>query len=197
MSDKWKEFETWETSAAKIKQTLLGLFMENADTLAEMMCEAIEDCGSPIERLLLWSMVQRFWPYFFGISFGGETSLNSFGCAEVVTIIPQAKIDRFRVDFLVEFPMGDKASKVIVECDGHDYHERTKEQAAKDKSRDRALKMLGYDVLRFTGSEIWADPIKCATEVEDCLRVRCGYGKMSESPGRWLRMDWKSNEPQA
>lgn len=53
----------------------------------------------------------------------------------------------------------------IVECDGHDYHERTKEQAARDRSRDRAFQSIGIPVFRFTGSEIHEDATKCAREV--------------------------------
>lgn len=67
----------------------------------------------------------------------------------------------YRLDFAVD-PEG---SKIAIECDGHEFHERTKEQAARDKSRDRALQAAGWRVLRFTGSEIFADPGKCASEV--------------------------------
>ena len=52
-----------------------------------------------------------------------------------------------------------------MECDGHDFHERTKAQAAHDKTRDRALQARGLKVLRYTGSEIWADPFGCALDV--------------------------------
>lgn len=79
----------------------------------------------------------------------------------------QAEIDTYRVDFLVEYrdqPISETFSRVVVECDGHDYHERTKQQAKRDKSRDRRLSALGYTVVRFTGSEIWADPFACAKE---------------------------------
>jgi hypothetical protein len=55
--------------------------------------------------------------------------------------------------------------KLIVECDGHDFHERTKAQAAKDRSRDRAACLGGIEVLRFTGSELWNDPWKCAGQI--------------------------------
>lgn len=58
----------------------------------------------------------------------------------------------------------------IVECDGHDFHERTKEQAKRDRSRDRAFQSAGIPVFRFTGSEIYADSLKCAREVEIFLR---------------------------
>jgi very-short-patch-repair endonuclease len=55
--------------------------------------------------------------------------------------------------------------RVVVECDDHEYHERTKQQAIRDKTRDRAFQAQGFQVLRFTGSEIWRDALKCAAEV--------------------------------
>lgn len=58
---------------------------------------------------------------------------------------------------------------VAIECDGHDYHERTKEQAARDKSRDRTLVRDGWRVLRFTGSEIHNYPRECVEEIRDLL----------------------------
>lgn len=44
---------------------------------------------------------------------------------------------------------------LAVECDGHDFHEKTKEQARRDKSRDRILISHGIHTIRFTGSEIF------------------------------------------
>lgn len=61
--------------------------------------------------------------------------------------------------------VAQEISYLVVECDGHDYHERTKEQAAKDRSRDRNLQMSGYTVFRFTGYEIYRAPLKCAKQV--------------------------------
>jgi very-short-patch-repair endonuclease len=42
--------------------------------------------------------------------------------------------------------------KIVVECDGHDFHEKTKGQVARDKSRVRDLEIAGWRVLRFPGS---------------------------------------------
>ena len=68
-----------------------------------------------------------------------------------------------------ECPGGiERSSKLIVECDGYEFHDRTKQQAQRDKSRDRDLQSLGVPVF-FTGSEIWADPFKCATAALDQL----------------------------
>ena len=76
-------------------------------------------------------------------------------------IFPQVEIGEHRVDFLVVHNGGG----LVVECDGHDFHEKTKEQAAKDKARDRALQEYDLKVFHYTGSEIWRDPVKCAREV--------------------------------
>jgi hypothetical protein len=62
-----------------------------------------------------------------------------------------------------------KTPILIVECDGHDFHERTKEQARRDRSRDRYMTSLGFRVLRFTGSEIHRDAEACAQEISDQL----------------------------
>lgn len=95
-------------------------------------------------------------------------------------VLPQAQIGGWRADFLIcaTNDSGDRKPawrKAIVECDGHDFHERTKEQAAKDRSRDREAQMQGYHILRFTGSELWRDPWGCAEKVcEWAFRVQFG-----------------------
>lgn len=80
----------------------------------------------------------------------------------------------YRADFLLVVNNSDesKLKKMIVECDGHEFHERTKEQAARDKGRDREFTTAGYTVMRFTGSEITRDAIACAKQ---CLRFLAGW----------------------
>lgn len=82
-------------------------------------------------------------------------------------VYPQTKIGPYRVDFLCEHNKNLSRRSVVVEVDGHDWHERTKEQASRDKRRDRALTGAGLTVVRFTGSDVYHDPLKCATEVYD------------------------------
>ena len=98
-----------------------------------------------------------------------------------VVIAPQYQIERHRVDFaLIVNIVANEEIKIVVECDGHDFHEKTKEQAARDKSRERDLQVAGWKVLRFTGSEIWRDHKACArhaaklvtNEIEAQLRRR-------------------------
>lgn len=79
----------------------------------------------------------------------------------------QVVIGRYTADILVSVwvPSQSGPLYIVVECDGHEFHERTKQQAAHDKKRDRALQRLGYPVLRFTGSEIWKSPTRAAVEL--------------------------------
>jgi len=94
--------------------------------------------------------------------------------AEPTLIVrPQAQLEGWRVDFLVhayDFARhgGRKSWKpLIVECDGHDFHERTKEQAARDRARDRKFQLRDFGVMRFTGAEIYRDPWACAAQITD------------------------------
>ena len=57
----------------------------------------------------------------------------------------------------------------MVEVDGHAFHERTREQAIRDRRRDRNLLREGFRVIRFTGSEVFGNPSGCAKEVDGLL----------------------------
>lgn len=138
-------------------------------------------CESPIERMFALALQavsesEYVGEWFYVIGDGDLKEAEKHHSS--IAIEPQVVIDKYRVDFLIRrygvivkynketgpYLEGFK-KQIIVECDGHDFHERTKEQAAKDRSKDRKLQSLGYKIYRFTGSEIWRDPIKCATEL--------------------------------
>lgn len=129
---------------------------------------------SPIEDMLLgamlwmkldWSGLPKFDP------FQGPAEHKDSGPAKTLEfwITSQAKVAGFKVDFLVWFRLKNAVGGVAVECDGHAFHEKTKEQAASDKKRDRAIVTAGFPVLRFTGSEIYRDVVGCAEQVKDTL----------------------------
>lgn len=80
---------------------------------------------------------------------------------------PQAEIGDYRVDFEL---VNNYGKKIVIECDGHDFHQKTKEQVKKDNQRERDLKKLGYEVVRFSGSEIFEDAEKCVQELLDIMR---------------------------
>lgn len=95
--------------------------------------------------------------------------------AAEISVFQQEPIDRFHVDFSVHY----RDLRLAIELDGHEFHERTKEQAARDKSRDRKLTELGYRVVRFTGSEVWKDPVDCCWQVHKIIDA-VGQGGMTE-----------------
>lgn len=141
-------------------------------------------CQSPIEQLFLidllrYSQFYKIWirknepptPPMLGFRMAGWGPAT--GNVRVL-VYPQCKINldsvstlsdprTYRVDFLIEvaeeLSMTDEEEIffLVVELDGHDFHERTKEQAQRDKERDRNLTRAGYKVMRFTGSEVYAN----------------------------------------
>lgn len=102
---------------------------------------ALSNTDSPIEALVYYEMLVWAQSEHCGRCGGPK-------------VTPQKQIDKYRVDFLIEW----KGKNIIIECDGHDFHEKTKQQASKDKKRDRELSGLGYEIRRYTGSEIYKDP---------------------------------------
>lgn len=104
-------------------------------------------------------------------------------------IEPQAPVASYRADFLLVYrglrllrtvdengEMQDTLvpfyARAVVECDSHEWHERTRAQAEHDRRRDREMQALGYLVLRFTWSAIMANPHKVAVEAIQTLIVQ-------------------------
>lgn len=76
-----------------------------------------------------------------------------------VEIIAQAPVGKYHADFLIRVALAEGGYVFgALECDGHDHHNLTKAQAKHDRQRDRFFQEHGIIVLRYTGSEIWADP---------------------------------------
>lgn len=87
-----------------------------------------------------------------------------------IYLTPQQSVGSYTIDFelMAEGFVGD-IIRLAIEIDGHDFHEKTKEQARYDKRRDREIAMNNYIILRFTGSEIYTNSIKCVQEVMTIL----------------------------
>lgn len=59
--------------------------------------------------------------------------------------------------------------KIAIELDGHEFHERTKEQVTYRNQRDRALQSAGWKVLHVSGSELYRDPVNCVFSVMEMV----------------------------
>jgi very-short-patch-repair endonuclease len=164
----------------KVSDTRVEDFIEEVAESEKIRCLEYLDmlhrkCESPIEILLVTALWRASKIEDFSIDFlpGGDTIPKEPYYDEAAFVYQQVKIGDYRADFLIHdasLPVDIAPPRImVVECDGHDYHERTKEQARRDKRRDRYFQSRGFKVLRFTGSEIWADPDKCADEIIEQL----------------------------
>jgi very-short-patch-repair endonuclease len=151
-------------------------------------------CESPIEKLLRAAFIAyEIYPTNWinlkymdrqGLKFDEVQKIDfRFFDHWMCLVFPQVVIDNYRVDFLAVAGVDPgterfKQHYLAIECDGHEFHEKTKEQAARDKARDRHLTLKHIPVMRFTGSEIWRDPDKCRWEALD-------YFEEHFMPGQW------------
>lgn len=163
--------------------TLAHNYINKASEHLEMLFSEVE---SPIEEAMLCALCTSAHEHVDNVRYKRRNFI--FGDfndqTDLLLIEPQAKLGEYRADFLLTYTcmvpdpeserklkdgtsiygVKDATFQLIVECDGHDFHDRTKEQASKDRKRDRDLKKLGFEVFRYTGSDIWKNPISCASE---------------------------------
>jgi len=147
-----------------------------ASELSSSASDALKRCQSPIEQLFLATLAMQTperGDLFHRIKIcreDADTEVMAWVDRQqepVFFLHQQMKVAKFRLDFALIHG----TRRVAVECDGHDFHEKTKEQAARDKKRDRELTADGWRVLRFTGSEIHRDADRCAGEVVSLLPI--------------------------
>lgn len=132
----------------------------------------IEGCKSPIEEL-------------FRFTFELMQTAHYAKGEQYYFLTPQEEIrangHTYYADFLFDTIYQDdgkgtfdncKRVKIIFECDGHDFHEKTKEQVARGNERDMNLKLEGYEVIHFSGSQIYNDPIACASDAYKFISKR-------------------------
>lgn len=130
--------------------------------------EAMCGCESPIEQLLTVALVRILDNYYFELR-----DLDVYGVVNQAEIVSDGKTYRVDMSIAVENKITHKMNRFVIECDGHEFHEKSKSQAAKDKARERALTKEGRTVIRFSGSEIYKSPGACAMEVRDIITKRC------------------------
>lgn len=116
---------------------------------------------SPLERKLFLELKRAniyFQPQYplnwYGerISIDGKSYHNpKNNFKEVLTV----------VDFFIE----KSGNRLCVYTDGHTYHERTEEQAQRDRNIDRKLQELGFQVLRYTGKDVNDDITRIINDI--------------------------------
>lgn len=154
--------------AARFDKTIIdylqGKTLELIGVENEMNADYLERCQSPIEQLLFLALTDHF------------KNLNAFFPDLDYFIEPQFEIEngenKYRADFLLRIAdyAKEKNHLFVIECDGHDFHEKTKEQIRNDRSRERIFLKKGFTVIRFSGSEIFESPDGCAFEVWEIMK---------------------------
>ena len=139
---------------------------ENLTALIMGWCDDYSSCNSPIEKILflafrLVEVIRR-----------NELCDKS----EAISILPQMEIDtgnkKYYVDLYFVIESWLENVGVVVECDGHEFHHKTKKQVEHDNEREYEIKKCGYDILRISGSQIYNDPFKCANDIFDYLLLK-------------------------
>ena len=166
------ENEEWNLKDNVCSNIYHDLLCETGDFQYNLAYSLI-DCESPIEQLLAVSLER--------INLLGFYHYNPF--IDVIAIDKQQEIrinkkTIYRVDFLITVHYKNQGMKgFVIECDGHEFHQKTKEQVEKDNQRTRDLQMKGFEVVRFSGTEIWHRSYKCACEIRGLILSKCEYKK--------------------
>lgn len=141
----------------QIDAVLASVAKDNSEVLrdAVFMHMRKTGSGSPIEVLFAawWIAIQNFERMPFGV--GGLPFV----------LVPQVPVDggRYRLDFQIQSTDPGRYDGIRVatfpllgvELDGHDFHERTKEQVIHRNTRDRDLQRDGWRIFHVSGSELY------------------------------------------
>lgn len=144
-------------------RTIYSLVCDKEFSKLEILVKVLNfpmECESPIEQILLFclNVYEIVYDYHFIYFYAQE---------EVI-----ANGNNYRIDIFFDDDLCGRCSgyKLAIECDGHEFHKATKEQVARDNERDFNLKKAGYEVIHFSGSQLYKEPYECAERVFDYIR---------------------------
>lgn len=141
----------------------------------------LQRCESPLERALLEAFLHGEDRFCVSLACTPRAAAGGFetgswvdGSFDCIDLFVQHELRIEERSVRLDFALVGRGVRLAIEVDGHDFHERTKEQAERDRSRDRALQRAGWTVLRFTGREVNRDAARCVAEVLDGVRSALG-----------------------
>ncbi len=167
------------TEMELIEREIRATIEAEEEHLRIIIANAVQGCESPIERVIMAALVAKNYGDLAGdkaiIYSRGRTYAECRPAFDGLHIWAQVACDGYRLDFLaMDVFDGVIQRHTVIEVDGHDYHERTRRQASHDKRRDRHFTKKGWQVLRYTGSDVWRAPSECAWEI---LQTARGLGE--------------------
>ncbi|MDP4163365.1 MAG: DUF559 domain-containing protein [Bacillota bacterium] len=174
MAKKDRFIEHIQPIAEKVKGNLTPNVLKEINEMMRRkelyLLYSLNECESPIEQLYCLHLINSIEWY--------QSDFREIDSHSKIRVLIQKDVEfkhkKYRPDFIILCYALGKEFKFAIECDGHDYHEKTKEQAKRDKSRDRDLQSLGFRVIHFTGSEIFSDPKKCVCQTFDIIQTTTG-----------------------
>jgi len=131
--------DNWESSSfdeliSKIDFKSNEIVSEIFRGVKDQILFSLLDCESPVEMILALEMHRQ-----------NLLSLGKLNGIDVIDIIKQERItvggSKYRVDFLIPVYHNHlgKGVEFVIECNGHEFHEKTKEQVAKDNARPEKI----------------------------------------------------------
>ena len=139
------------------------IILENINYIdKEKLNEIILDtkkCKSPIEIILIIALDIINSDYYFS---------------------PQEKIICGDKNYIADFCLYNDGCvntflksefKLVIECDGYEFHQKTKQQVDNDNQREYDLKMNGFQILRFSGTEIYKFPLETANKIVKFIKI--------------------------
>lgn len=146
-------------------------------------------CESPIEVALALEIAAKFVDFEWALvsleamePFEYEVGFK-LGPNSVAAIVPQATVSgatasdewKYRLDFLLIAGRSVASRRAFaIECDGHEWHEKSKAQVARDKRRDRDLILAGIVPVRFSGHEIHKSVGDCVDYIRSLANYAAG-----------------------
>lgn len=145
------------------------------------MYEILGDEMTPVEQIFWVS----YWIYSVNLKEYHNVNENfdeilpvPINLLFIEEITPQKEIiingRKIKPDFVIDFSRKNikneyiypifKDLKYVIEIDGFEYHSK-KQQLNYDYERENLLKLNGYNVIRFTGSQVYRKPYNCVNDL--------------------------------
>lgn len=145
--------------------------------------EAIAKCN-PIERVMLGALIYvqpMCVPQIMACPLNGEHPH-----LELVPQFHSTKVAPYTLDFALFVRVkGMEEMRFDIECDGHEWHNATPAQVDRDHRRNRHLRMRGWNVERFSGTQITASAQSCIGHLERAIDDEFAKRVLLFAEGKW------------
>lgn len=157
------------------------LSFSNPYTIFDIVSYSNESCKSPIEQMFAMAFNVVNHTYYNGIfTLDSQYEINTDGKRHIADFVFDTAGE------FSEWHTSEHDFRLVIECDGHDYHKATKKQVKRDNERDLRLKRAGYDVLHFSGTQICENPWKCAEDTIEYIISKIGKISDCGKVDKWM-----------